>query len=253
MRDLYTKIGDYYQIIKGSGSMIPLWILSLVYCFKTKKESRFHMVYPFVMMLVLIFFPVSGILIMMFLDDGSYARLIWCFMIEFVIAYAASDLWENKEKGSERIAAGLLALALIVTSGNFVFKSANFSIATNPYKVMDATIEVADFLELSHQGELIIVSDEVLNSQLRQYDANIQLLYGRYTTTRIEDILEEGSDAVYDYFRNGPGKNVKCLVMPVDEQLVQLMLGYGWTRDTQIAGFHTYERIPWHKMWTETD
>ncbi len=248
MTNLYMKIGDYYQIIKGSGSMIPLWILSLVYCFKTKKESRFHMVYPFVLMLVLIFFPVSGILILMFLDDGSYARLIWCFMVEFVVAYAIADLWEEK-KGGEKVAIGLLALALIATSGNFVFKSANFSIATNPYKVMDATIEIAENIEISHAGEVVIVSDPQLNTQLRQYDPNILLLYGRYATTRIEDVLAGDSDQIYDYFQNGPGSAAMCLIMPEDDELVQKMLIYGWSRNYRLAGYDTYERVPGHPMW----
>lgn len=231
-----------------------MWTIALLYCFFRKKENRSTLVYPFLLMMVVVVNPLSGAILMRFLDDGSFGRIAWCFMGSFLISFVAADFVCGLRENGKRVLAGLLIVMLLLVGGQWIYSEENFSLAENSYQVSETAIKIAHHIEERHRGSQIIIQGDIIN-EIRQYDPEIILVYGRYApdSMRIENYLLGDHDALWEYFTNGPGKNAQSLVLPVNDEVWQDMYGYGWVKDTQIDDYYIYERIPEHWMWHQND
>lgn len=130
-------------------------------------------------------------------QDNRLSKLFCALPIYLVIALVLTRLLKKKWQL-------VLVCILFVVFGNWAISRANFDMPQNAYKIEQAAINVADFLEDDYAtnpqlGQIKVLADENLNGQIRQYDPNIYLEFGR---KKCADYDSQYSDFLYEMFQN---------------------------------------------------
>lgn len=172
--------------VTGDGYFHLLWMGALVYCgFFGTREKKWKLVYPILIILSIVIFPVSWWILNKFLTGGTYSRVAWCFMGLCFLAITATDVVERSENRRWRLTIGTVLLCVILFCGKWMYTQERFSIADNVYKLSEDTIAVADYLKRHYPNETVVIDNE-LSIELRQYDATIKAINGRDYPNRID-------------------------------------------------------------------
>ena len=112
---------------------------------------------------------------------GDYWRILWVLGMPVVIAFAFTIVIFKAKKNVIRILLGGMLAASIFFIGVFSYNGVNFQASENLYKLPEDVIEVC---ELTHEkeGPVKLAAPDDLNSMIRQYDATILLVYGRFSS-----------------------------------------------------------------------
>ncbi len=179
--------GNYYWI---------LYAVSLLYLFCFEPEKRKTFVYPSIFAVVLLFNPVVFGLIWMRISY-SHWRLFWMIPVTGTICTAGVSLVCRMSSEIRRIAAGAAVILLLAAAGRNVYQTdyCRFEKAHNLFRLPEEAVAAASILlEQEEQPRAVVTSG--LFCYLRQYSADIQMLYGRDTQGYIHRIEDE-SMAVY--------------------------------------------------------
>lgn len=168
------------QLYMGNGSLMLLFVVSLIYLWITEKNKGIKavLVYVSVAILALFFFPfLSYVVINVMKEEEIYYRLLWMLPMSIVIAYAAVKFLGNiKKKWLQGVLLFLLAVYIIV-GGHLVYKSPQFSKAQNVYQLPDAVIHICDAIEVPGR-EVMAVFPHELVQYVRQYSPYVMMPYG---------------------------------------------------------------------------
>lgn len=254
LNNLYTDFFEYFFDIKGSGFFALLWFAAMLYCGFCSKRTRENIAFPFGIMILAIGNPISAFVLLKVLDDGSFPRIAWTFVGVIVIFYAITEVVFASADRGRRIVAGLLAVALLVVSGQYIYDESLVEKATNPYKVSDDVIRVANHLQNTHRGQQVIVCQDLI-TEIRQYNPEVILVYGRYAQEDwiLDDLLADHDEELWEYFANGIGNKACALVLPADDDLWRKMYDFGWVMDTPLGNYYVYERMDYHAIWHVND
>lgn len=132
-------------------------------------------------LLVIFLNPLSCAIAERYTSAQRYVRVFWCIPFTIGIAYAATRMLSGRSR-PYRVAVIFLTCVLLLTSGGPVLNAQNYGEATNPYKLPDEVVEVADRIESARRGEWEsprVLANTYLSIYLRQYDGNIRLVFGR--------------------------------------------------------------------------
>jgi len=192
-----TIFAAYLQYA-GSGMYMLILFASLLYIFISERNlgRKYLLCYYPLLVVAVIFNPLVAARIISIIEGQVYWRLFWILPITIVIAYAAASIIPNISKKTERVVATLALITILIMGGKFIYTSANFSPASNWYKLPPQTIAVCDILEMDCDGVIRVVVPEGLALSLRQYDANIQMVYGR-TGVDNSDVWNDASYNLY--------------------------------------------------------
>lgn len=253
MSEFYQTVRMYFTQVCGPNGYLVLWILSLGFCFFMYKKQRHIFFYPFLIVAIILVNPITGRLMLKYLDGGYYARIAWCFLANFMIAIASVSILGKIRDRFTGYVLTLMILFSLGLAGTFIFNADNFSKATNFYKLSDETLAIADrIIEMRHKDDYIIVTDELV-TEVRQYDSHAILVYGRYGTAdvQIETYLNASDDELYWYFTDGPGRIAKELILPItwEEAYRDRLYNFGWVRDTRMGKYDVYERMEHWPIW----
>jgi len=176
-----TQIFDSYSRFAGNGMYMLLFFISLIYIYisNTKNDYCALLSYYSILMLALIYNPFIAKFIMSFIDDYVYWRVFWMLPIPIVIAFSAASIIDGVPEKFERVIVTISLIAIVIISGKLIFVSENFTTSSNLYKLPQETIEICDILELDCSGDIRLVVPAELETTIRQYNANIFMLYGR--------------------------------------------------------------------------
>lgn len=112
--------------------------------------------------------------------QDPYYRYFWALPIAAVIAYACADIVTKQEKKHHAVILGLVLVYIIAFCGTPFFTSGRFHRPENIYNVQDNMIEIVEYIhEDDAGGQPVAVFPEEYAVTVRQYDAGIQLAYGR--------------------------------------------------------------------------
>lgn len=181
MKNTMESIFAAYLQYAGSGMYMLILFASLLYIYIAEHNlgRKYLLCYYPLLVIAVIFNPLVASQIISIIEGQVYWRVFWILPITIVIAYAAASIISNISKKTERVVATLALMAILIMGGKFMFTSANYSPASNWYKLPPQTIEVCDILEKDCGGMIRVVVPEELLVSMRQYDANIQMAYGR--------------------------------------------------------------------------
>ncbi len=108
-------------------------------------------------------------------SHGTYYRMLWLLPVTVTIGYAACRaIYVHRRVGA------VIACAVLILCGSFTYASADSSRAENAYHVPQYVIDLADEMVRDVPGVNVYacVPLEML-FYLRQYDADVCLVYGR--------------------------------------------------------------------------
>lgn len=181
LKSTLTQILASYSQYVGNGMYMLLLFVSFLYIYITdrSKERKVLFCYYPVLVLAVIFNPLIAKVIINFIDGSVYWRMFWTLPITVVIAYAATTIFINISDKYRKLVVILALTAIMIMSGKFIFTAANYSTPTNWYKLPEQTITICNILETDCTGVIRVVVPPELEVSIRQYDANIQMVYGR--------------------------------------------------------------------------
>ncbi len=186
MFELKDKLDMYF----GSGSIGILFVCALLFWIAKKEKSRqlrFY-VYYIIIAIVGMMNPISLYVIDKTGNMDVYERFFWLLMTTFLIAFTFAYLVQKK---------GVLllpCLLLLLLCGQSVFTDIEYKPAENAEKISQQAIEVSEIIMRDFEGlpeDAVVepnraleklpraVVTEPINSDIRMYNANIDLWYVR--------------------------------------------------------------------------
>lgn len=175
-----------FKNFAGNSLLILLFFAAFVFLLITEKDKRLRavLVYLPATVLVLFFFPIFRKIYVRLMGDGTtYYRMMWMIPMGVIIAYAGVKLCSmfcgKREALFRRIVLAALAAAIILL-GKYVYDSPYMSKAENLYHLPQEVIDICDLIAPEEGEERVwAVFPTDLVYFVRQYDTNIQLMYGR--------------------------------------------------------------------------
>ena len=214
----------------GVGWHHVVFLLALVYLIfsRREKENRLLFVgYSFIFF-VIYFFPFTAMFIMYYCTgDLVYWRMFWLLPIPMVLAYTCTKLYGRFKKGWIRgICIVILAAAIGLTGRNLYLPEVTpYQKATNIYKLPQEVVDVCDLINADWNSteEVRVIAPEAIGGYIRQYDANVQLLYGRRgdminKVKRIYEGMESGNPPIKRIVRYARKHRYLYFVYETNEQ-----------------------------------
>ncbi|MCR4990161.1 MAG: hypothetical protein K6A38_04785 [Lachnospiraceae bacterium] len=198
MANLFITCLKTARDFMGMKLLLVLTVISWIYLIKAEKNRvhRILFVYaPAVVMLVFIC-PLSyKIYELTRLDPDTYYRILWTIPCGIITVYGMVKLFGDTLKG--RIIGAIICALLIALCGDYVYDSPHLYRSENAYAIPQDPINVVDSLRAhdDHQRISVLVPS-VLMLYVRQYDANINMPYGR----EVYDVRKDYTHPVYEVF-----------------------------------------------------
>lgn len=238
------------QMYSGNGSLMLLFVASLIYLWITEKQKGFKavLVYVSVAMLGLFFFPLlSHVVIKVMEEEEIYYRFLWALPMGIVIAYATVKFLSKLKKKWLQVVLLLLLVVYIMVGGHLVYKSPQFTRAENFYQVPDVVINICDTIEVPGR-EVKAVFPHELVQYVRQYSPYIVLPFGYDSIVARwginDDIEEEMRKEVSDAGRLATlaiESGCHYIVMNQGHLIDGELSDYDYTLILQIDGYDIYK------------
>ena len=186
MYGIFMESVVIFKNYMGGRYLAVLFLLALAYLFAAEKDKKRRALFLYMplSLLLLFFFPIFRKVFVRLMGDGdTYYRVLWLIPMGVITAYGAiklvGRLYERKRAWAGR-AVFAAAAALVVMGGKYVYGSQYMSKAENMYHLPQHVIDICDLIA-PEEGEPRVwaVFPTDLVYFVRQYDTNIQLLYGR--------------------------------------------------------------------------
>lgn len=187
MYGIFMESVVIFKNYAGSRYIMVLFLLALVYLLIMEKDKRKRalFVYMPLSLLLLFFFPLfRKVFVRLMSGSGdTYYRVLWLIPMGVIIAYGsmkvAGSLEEKLGVWARRGATAVMAIAIMIC-GKYVYASPYMSPAENLYHIPQKVIDICDLMAPKEGEERIwAVFPTDLVYFVRQYDTDIQLLYGR--------------------------------------------------------------------------
>lgn len=190
-----------YELFSQGSIVVPIGIILLVALavFSHNVLIKKYVVFPSIIILVFINNPLSikwivesGIMIL-----ERFVRVYWLIPFAFIFAYVFSLITTRKKNQIIRVATAVILVLIISFMGKYMFTEDAFMPMANLYKIPQEAIEVCEIIEedVSKKGndisQIRTVVPPSLESYIRQYDANIKLLYGRKENVEGANYIKE--------------------------------------------------------------
>lgn len=204
LKSSFAQILLSYVQFAGNGMYMLIFFISLLFIFVLERNNNTRIIlcyYP-VVLLTVIFNPLFLYLISAFVESIVYWRMFWMLPITCGIAYVASVVVISVSDRVKKVIAIVTLIAIFIMSGEYIFTKENYGKTTNWYKLPAQTIEVCEILEKDCDGVILVVVPGDLETTIRQYDANIQMIYGRdgALNTTVTDYVDRV--AIYSLMHN---------------------------------------------------
>ncbi len=227
----------------GEGFIWALFIASMVYliCTEKKKHIRLIVIWVSVVGLLLFMCPFSYKIFDMALDGITYYRFLWAIPVGLIIAFGGTKAFLK-----HRIVGLLLCGGLIIFTGKKVYQSQYMSISENAYQLPGQMIDICDAIHPEYLEVKACFPLEYIHVVL-QYDASIQLAYGR------EVVMAGMSDVNYFYeaekqpvldveevTRLCEESQIQFYVVRKDKQTTAPFKDFGWDLYYETDGYYVY-------------
>lgn len=170
-------IGDSWQYF--------VFIAALLYILADRREEETRRLFVgYTLIFSFIYFcPVTAKIIMIYCTgELVYWRMFWILPIPIILAYVCTKIWSRQKHKAVRVLSLFCMAAVILFSGRFVYgEGTPFQKAGNLLKLPPEVCWVSDILnENAAEDEKIkVAAPTELVGYIRQYDAKIELAFGR--------------------------------------------------------------------------
>ena len=191
---LVNETLSIYNLATFNGTLFTFFALCCLFLLvsKRKEEKRIRncLVLPSFLLVFLVLNPIILHYALKSVNFGRLPRLFWAFPFEFVIVYCITEAAEFFKEGWKK-AVIIVCSLLILFWGAGAEVLQHLSIATNPYKVPDYTIELTDIIkaEEDEPSPMVAAPISVLH-WFRQYDTDICTAYPRLGESSFRDAMD---------------------------------------------------------------
>ncbi len=214
MSAVFSEIIENQTGYFGEGWQYPLFAIALtgLLLLWRRRDAAAVALYT-VIMLFIIYCPVTAKILMGFMEGDVYWRMFWLLpiipvlaiaMVEFVplVVSAAVRIFsaDGKKKKALSFVAVILVFAiyagLLCGGGRFVYRDGNVTWAKNPEKLPDEVIDIIEAVNADYEsapmGEKRVAAVGTIVPFIRQYDATVLLTYGRSTIQKEDKSGKKG-------------------------------------------------------------
>lgn len=181
MRDAFNLALVWLNVSKGKGIFLLLYFAVLLgLLFRKKKDAVFFLSYTF-FFFVLYFAPPIAYILIRLIGADTYWRMFWILPIPALIACGGVHLISAQRKKGFEILALVLVVLVVAGAGRSLYLGGAYHRADNLQKLSGETIQLSELLE-AKRGEtatIYICLPDELNCEIRQYNGEIFLPYGR--------------------------------------------------------------------------
>lgn len=220
----------------ADGTFLLLAIAAFVYLYVTCEDLRYKFLLPIFLMLII---TVNPILYKFIFIKIVYWRLFWMLPTTVLIAAAVVMLLKRQTKVWMKWGILAVAAAFIISQGQYMFSYGVFFPRSNWEKLSQETIDVCDIMLELDESPRALVHSRIYN-EVRQYNAEIELMYGRETEGYIRENYEPESwvywnlkqfDGNYEYslmMSQQLGYNffVVAIEVPIENETLLKKYGY---------------------------
>ena len=186
MYGIFMESVVIFKNYTGGRYLAAMFFIALLYLLFTEKDRRRRamFVYMPISLLLAFFFPVTRKVFVRLMGEGdTYYRILWLVPMGIVIAYGgvkfACFVCGEIGTWAKRLILAVLCVAVMLC-GKYVYASQYMSKAENPYHIPQKVIDICDVIAPEDGEERIwAVFPTDLVYFVRQYDTDIQMLYGR--------------------------------------------------------------------------
>lgn len=201
--EIFSKIIICFQRYTGTGTQFLLFLCALLFLAGIKESRNIHRVFitytSFIIFIMV--FPVTAIIIMDYcIGEEVYWRMFWLIPIPFIMAIAAVKLIMHTKVRRKQAGIAAFLILLVAFCGKYVYSADTITKASNLEKLPAEVEEVCNIIsedalknQLS-QKKAVVPAD--LLSYIRQYDATIEMPYGRNALK--DEGLSENCDKIYN-------------------------------------------------------
>lgn len=172
---------DIFMEFQGTGLVVTLFFACLLFIAYGSRDKFIKDVFVnYSLFVLLIFFcPMWYIYVYFSADYDILYRIFWLLPIGIVICYC---IVEVVHRLSEKIrpVAFVVAVLVIVISGEYVYSVEHFKPAENEYHVPQVVVDICDEVAVEGREIRVAVPDELL-CYVRQYSDTVFMPYGRET------------------------------------------------------------------------
>lgn len=194
------KLNTYF----GTSGIPALFAMAIIYLiYKYKKDSslpeKTFAGYTFIFLIVY-FLPVTAYIIgNIMIGYDVYWRMFWLLPVEIILAYVFTGIVTEAEGALKKIAVLVISVFVVSSAGNLIANGNFYFDRLNMHKLSSETLAVCTIIEgdAADKGfdtEAVVCNDLV--SEIRVYDANIKMPYGR-NATRAES-MDDRAKQLYD-------------------------------------------------------
>lgn len=179
MKEIFAAIWEDIGLYNNNTLFMVLFVIALIYLWITEKDKRIKtiLVYVSIAIVVIIVNPIYA-WIGLKVEQEAYYRVWWMLPIGIVVCYGAVKAVESVKHLRSKVLITIMALALIIANGKFVYTNTIHFKASNKYHIPQMVIDVADALKIENYKPKVVLPAELL-SFIRQYTADIYMPYGR--------------------------------------------------------------------------
>lgn len=238
-------IGDGWHYILFLAALIAL-ILN-----KNEKENRKWLAGYSILFAAVYICPVTAKIIMDYcIGDLVYWRMFWLLPTSVIIAYGAAKLCIGRKGLAGQLAAMAVLTLVIVAAGEnpYVGEGAPYEKAHNLQKLPSDACQVCDVINASlEEGErAVVVAPDALLGYVRQYDASIELVYGRSSKLRkvrrrIHKQMNRETPNFRKLARLCRKEGANYLVYPADEKQNAKIERRGFVQIGKVGGYSIYK------------
>ena len=178
---MVDNIKDVFRVIwqyRGSGFLLVLYLVALVYLFVTEKDkrNRFLVCYLPLTLLLIYISPVYYRIYVLGIDAvGTYYRNLWMIPIAVTVVYAGC-----KAIIAHRRVGAVIVCAALVLCGRFTYTAVESVRAENAYHIPQYVCDLCDMMTQDIDGvEVYACVPLEMLFYARQYDSGLCLIYGR--------------------------------------------------------------------------
>ena len=180
---LFEKNLEIVNLYFGDSLYLILYIVGIFYLLYKRADVRKRFLYPIILLIIFFLIPKTSSFMVSYMFEGRtvFWRFLWLLQVNLVIAFAIVEFISGIKKGRQVVLVGILLL--LVGIGKFIFIPENFQCSENAYKIPKNVIEISEMIKSDavERENPFVVAPSQISYWVRMYDANIHLLYGRYS------------------------------------------------------------------------
>ena len=206
MKDYILDIVHLNNDFTGNGMFMALYFVVLLFVafFTEDKRLKRMILYPALVILfgIYICLPAVNRFVFHIYDDEIRGRFNWLFMAPAITAIGGTLMVSALKDKKKQIMLSLALVPVIFLSGVFQITDYRFKKAENLYKFPQVYLDIADTIlkeqRESGDGVAKLIAPYETAASFRQYDYNIELMFGEDATYgRIWDLRQAALDSVW--------------------------------------------------------